>query len=79
MVLTKCGQAFLIDVEQALDMLDSSVNKLQMTGLGEGRIDIAELRVLSSTVVPNFVKGFLDSSSNKKIAFLFSQFDRAYL
>ena len=70
-VLTKCGQAFLIDVEQALDMLDSSVNKLQMTGLGEGRIDIAELRVLSSTVVPNFVKGFFDSSSNKKIDFYF--------
>ena len=70
-VLTKCGQAFLVDVEQALNMLDSSVNKLQMTGLGEGRIDIAELRVLSSTVVPNFVKGFLDSSSNKKIDFHF--------
>ena len=70
-VLTKCGQAFLVDVEQALNMLDSSVNKLQMTGFGEGRIDIAELRVLSSTVVPNFVKGFLDSSSNKKIDFHF--------
>ena len=35
--LTKCGQAFLIDVEQALDMIDSSVNKLQMTGRGEFR------------------------------------------
>lgn len=55
-VLTKCGQAFLIDVEQALDMIDSSVNKLQMTGRGEGRIDIVELRTLSSTVVPGFVK-----------------------
>lgn len=42
-----------------------------MTGLGEGRIDIAELRVLSSTVVPNFVKGFLDSTPNKKIDFYF--------
>ena len=70
-VLTKCGQAFLVDVEQAMNMLDTSVNKLQMTGFGEGRIDIAELRVLSSTVVPNFVKGFLDSSSNKKIDFHF--------
>ncbi|MFR7667886.1 MAG: LysR family transcriptional regulator [Mediterraneibacter faecis] len=57
-VLTKCGQAFLADVEQALDMLDSSINKLQMTGFGEGRIDIVELRTLSSAVVPNFVKGF---------------------
>ena len=62
-VLTKCGQAFLVDVEQALDMLDSSINKLQMTGFGEGRIDIVELRTLSSAVVPNFVKGFLDSKS----------------
>ena len=70
-VLTKCGQAFLVDVDQALAMHDSRVNKLQMTGLWEGRIDIAELRVLSSTVVPNFVKGFLDSSSNKKIDFYF--------
>lgn len=65
-VLTKCGQAFLADVEQALDMLDSSINKLQMTGFGEGRIDIVELRTLSSAVVPNFVKGFLDSTPNKK-------------
>lgn len=57
-VLTKCGQAFLTDVEHALDMLDSSVNKLQMTGSGEGRIDIVQLRVLSSIIVPGFVKGF---------------------
>ena len=47
-VLTKCGQAFLTDVEHALDMLDSSVNKLQMTGSGEGRIDIVQLRVCSA-------------------------------
>ena len=56
-VLTKCGQAFLTDVEHALDMLDSSVNKLQMTGSGEGRIDIVQIRVLSSIIVPGFVKG----------------------
>ena len=48
-------------------MIDSSVNKLQMTGRGEGRIDIVELRALSSTVVPNFVKGFLDSTPDKKL------------
>ena len=45
--------------------------KLQMTGRGEGRIDIVELRALSSTVVPNFVKGFLDSTPDKKIDFYF--------
>ena len=63
-VLTKCGQAFLTDVEQSLEMLDSSVNRLQMTGLGEGRVDIGMLRTLSSTV-PKFVKDFLDSKPNK--------------
>lgn len=60
-ILTKCGQAFLENVEQSLNMLDSSINNLQMTGQGEGRIDIAELRVLSSLLVPSFVKGFLES------------------
>ena len=69
-VLTKCGQAFLTDVEQSLDMLDSSVNRLRMTGRGEGRIDIGMLRTLSSTV-PKFVKDFLDSKPNKKIHFYF--------
>lgn len=70
-VLTKCGQAFLTDVEQALDMLDSSINKLQMTGNGEGRIDIAMLRTLSTQTVPNFVSGFLKDKPDKKIDFYF--------
>lgn len=69
-VLTKCGQAFLKDVEHSLDMLDSSVNKLQMTGLGEGRVDIAMLRTLSDTV-PRFVKNFLDIDPAKSIQFYF--------
>ena len=42
-----------------------------VTGRGEGRIDIVELRALSSTVVPGFVKGFLDSTPDKKIDFYF--------
>lgn len=70
-VLTKCGQAFLTDVEQALDMLDSSINKLQMTGSGEGRIDIAMLRTLSTQTVPGFVRGFLEDKADKKIDFYF--------
>ncbi len=68
--LTKCGQAFLTDVEASLEMLDSSVNKLQMTGRGEGRVDIGMLRTLSSTV-PQFVKDFLDSKPSKNIHFYF--------
>lgn len=69
-VLTKCGQAFLTDVEQSLEMLDSSVNKLKMTGMGAGHVDIGMLRTLSSTV-PRFVKDFLDSNPNKNIHFHF--------
>ena len=51
-VLTKCGRAFLEDVEQSLALLDSSVNKLQLTGSGEGQIDVAVLRVLSTDLFP---------------------------
>lgn len=69
-VLTKCGQGFLKDVEQSLDMLDSSINRIQMTASGEGRIDLAMLRTLS-IVVPNFVKDFLDSKPHKNINFYF--------
>ena len=59
-VLTKCGRAFLEDVEQSLALLDSSVNKLQLTGSGEGQIDVAVLRVLSTDLVPRLVRGYLD-------------------
>lgn len=69
-VLTKCGQAFLKDVEQSLDMLDSSINRIRMTASGEGRIDIAMLRTLD-VVVPNFVKDFLNSKPHKNINFYF--------
>ncbi len=70
-VLTKCGQAFLEDVTKSLDILDSSINKLQMTGTGEGRIDIAQLRAVSSLIVPKLVRGFLDEHSDKHIDFRF--------
>ena len=70
-VLTKCGQAFLEDVEKSLDLLDSSVSKLQMTGSGEGRIDIALLRTLSTNLVPGFVRGYLDSHPGRQIDFHF--------
>lgn len=70
-VLTKCGQAFLEDVEKSLELLDSSISKLQMTGSGEGRIDIALLRTLSTNLVPAFVRGYLDSHPKRHIDFHF--------
>ena len=70
-VLTKCGQAFLEDVEKSLELLDSSVGKLQMTGSGEGRIDVALLRTLSTNLVPGFVRGYLDAHPDRQIDFQF--------
>ena len=63
--LTKCGRVFLDDVEKSLNILESSVQKLQMTSSGEGRIDIALLRTLSTNLVPTFVRGFLDSNPGR--------------
>lgn len=69
-VLTKCGQTFLTDIEQSLDKLDSSVKRLRLAGLGEGRIDIGMLRILGDTV-PKYVKRFMDIHSSKNIQFYF--------
>ena len=69
--LTKCGQAFLTDVERSLELLDSSISKLQMTGSGEGRIDIALLRTLSTDLVPGLVRGYLDTYPERQIDFHF--------
>lgn len=69
-VLTKCGQTFLTDIEQSLDTLDSSVKRLKLAGLGEGRIDIGMLRTLSDTV-PKYVKNFLNIHPAKNIQFYF--------
>lgn len=70
-VLTKCGKVFLEDVEYSLRILDSGINKVQLTGTGEGRIDLALLRTLSTTVVPSFVRGFLDANPGRHIDFHF--------
>lgn len=70
-ILTKYGKAFLTDVEHAMNILDSSVNKMKMVKRGEGQIDIAMLRTLSISVVPGFVRGFLDSKPQKNIEFKF--------
>ncbi|MBM6947612.1 LysR family transcriptional regulator [Mordavella massiliensis] len=70
-VLTKCGQVFLEDVQQALSILDSSVSKLQMTGSGEGQIDIAVLRTLSTQFVPGLVRDYLKEHPRQNIEFRF--------
>lgn len=69
-VLTKCGQTFLTDIEQSLDTLDSSVKRLRLAGRGEGRIDIGMLHTLSDTV-PKYTKDFLDIHPSKNIQFYF--------
>lgn len=70
-VLTKCGQTFLAETEQSLALLDSSIEKLQLTGTGEGGIDVALLRTLSSNFVPKLVRDFINSKPDKKLNFRF--------
>ncbi len=70
-VLTKYGKAFLEDVENSLKLLDSSVNKLQLTSTGSGKIDVALIRAFSTHLVPSYVKGFLAEHPDKNISFRF--------
>ena len=70
-VLTKCGHAFLEDVEQALNYLDSSISRMQMTGRGEGTLHIALLRTLSTHLVPQLVRGYLDANPDTDVDFRF--------
>ncbi len=70
-VLTKYGKAFLVDVENSLKLLDSSVNKLQLTSTGSGNIDVALIRKFSSHLVPSYVKGFLATHPDKNVNFRF--------
>ena len=68
-LLTKYGRAFLFDVENALSLLDSSVNTLQLTGKGEGNINLAFLRTLGTSLIPKFIRGFTDLYPDKNIHF----------
>lgn len=68
-VLTKYGKAFLEDVEEVLNRLDSSVKDLKLAGKGEGGIDLAFLRTLGSDFVPKIIRKFMDANKYKKIEF----------
>ena len=70
-VLTKYGKTFLDGVEKSLDILDSSVKELKMTGIGEGKIDLGFLRVLGTDFIPKVSQAFLEDYPNRKINFNF--------
>lgn len=70
-VLTKCGKDFLIDVEQALSILDNSIHKMQLTGCGEGHIELGFLRTLGIEYIPQTLSDFLKTPSGKSVKFNF--------
>lgn len=70
--LTKYGRAFLIDVENALSLLDSGVNTLKLTGRGEGTIDIAFVRTLGTSLIPKLIRGFSELYPSRNIHFSLS-------
>lgn len=70
-VLTKCGNDFLAEVERSLDILDSGIQRAEASGNGEGRLDIALLRTLGSDLVPKLIRGFLSEYPLQSIDFHF--------
>lgn len=67
--LTKPGEVFRNDVEQALTILDSGIDNMHQLSKGEGHIDIALLRTLSQKIVPRLLRKFLDKYPDKHITF----------
>lgn len=70
-VLTRCGHNFLTDVELSLEKLDSAIQKIKLTGCGDGRIDIVQHPTVSSLILPPFVKGFLEANPESNVDFHF--------
>lgn len=68
-VLTKFGHSFLIDVEQSLEILDKSIENAHQLSQSNGGIDIAFLRVLGTSFVPQRLRGFLEAHPDKDIHF----------
>lgn len=68
-VLTRWGNIFLHDMEDVLKRLDSSVENLQMTGSGNGTVDIACIRTLGNSYVPSLMRSFLEAHPGKDIRF----------
>lgn len=69
-VLTKCGKDFLVEAEQSLSVLDSSVEKMQRMGRGEGIIEIGFLRTLGIDYIPQTLSKYLHAN-NEKVSFHF--------
>lgn len=70
-VLTRAGKKFLIDIEKALSLIDDSINSIHLSEIGEGCIDIAFHKNMSSSFIPDIARKFLDMHTDKKIDFKF--------
>lgn len=67
--LTNYGKIFLTDIEDLLDKLDVSINRLKLAGKGDGQINLAFLRVLGTDFIPKMIRKFLSLNDGKKIEF----------
>lgn len=68
-VLTKDGRKFASDVETILDSLDASIEKVKLSGEGNGVLDIGFLRVVGTFFLPKLMRDFLNANIDKKITF----------
>lgn len=70
-VLTRAGKKFLVDVEKALAIIDDSINSIHLSEIGEGCINVAFHKNMSSSFIPDMARTFLNEHLDKKIDFKF--------
>ena len=69
--LTLFGERFLASVEQALEILDESVDYLHRCARGNGLIRLGLLRTLGVDYVPGLAQAFLAEHPDRQIEFTF--------
>lgn len=72
-ILTKAGDIFLEHVTQILDDVQRMENKMHQLATDGGHIDIAYVSPLARKFIPELVRSFLSTDTNKNITFNFYQ------
>lgn len=77
-VLTRAGRLFLSDIEDALRMIDSSIENIKMSEKGEGRISIGYSERIISGYMPRLARCFMNTESGKNVDFDFEYVKGGY-
>lgn len=70
-VLTRCGKEFLAETEKSLSILDSSIHKMQLTGRGEGQVELGFIYTLGVEYIPQTLAAFFQTPEGEHVRFQF--------